>query len=139
MSRDVDTIKLDEKNTVMGLRDKLLALTMSGNEDGGFPILRMDNNEDGARMVGYIGASELEHALSKVSLFMQGGDLTELRHSGIVADLDADKEVRFQANYIHNLAASSVSSLLDGHHRPKSTVDPFDFSIYMDQVCSLAI
>ncbi|KXN92468.1 H(+)/Cl(-) exchange transporter 3 [Leucoagaricus sp. SymC.cos] len=114
-SQEVDTIKLDERNTVMSLRDKLLALNMSENDDGGFPILRKDINEDGYRMVGYIGASELEHALS------------------IVADSDADKEVRFDVSYTHNLASSSVSSLLDGHYYPHSVVDPFDFSIYMDQ------
>ncbi|KAF5354712.1 hypothetical protein D9756_005341 [Leucocoprinus leucothites] len=114
-SRDVDTIQLEENNTVMSLRDKLLALNMAGNEDSGFPILRKDANEDGSRMVGYIGASELEHALS------------------IVADADADREVRFQANYTHNLAASSVSSLLGNHQQLHSDADPFDFSIYMDQ------
>lgn len=64
-SRDVDVIRLDEKNTVMSLRDKLLTLNLSGNDDGGFPILRKDVNDDGMRMVGYIGASELEHALSR--------------------------------------------------------------------------
>jgi chloride channel 3/4/5 len=61
----VDTIKLEERNTMESLRDKLLTLNMSGNDDGGFPILRTDANHDGTRMVGYIGASELEHALSK--------------------------------------------------------------------------
>lgn len=49
----------------MSLRDKILTLNMSGNNDGGFPILRKDANDDGFRMVGYIGANELEHALSK--------------------------------------------------------------------------
>jgi chloride channel 3/4/5 len=55
-------IRLDKKNTVKSLRDQLFALTASGNDDSGFPILRTDN---GLRMVGYIGANELEHALSK--------------------------------------------------------------------------
>ncbi|KAJ3575087.1 hypothetical protein NP233_g1329 [Leucocoprinus birnbaumii] len=114
-SQDVESINLDESNTIMSLRDKLLALNVSGNEDSGFPILRKDVNEAGSRMVGYIGASELEHALS------------------IVADADADREVRFQAHYTHDLAASSMSSLLDGHHRSRTDDDPFDFSFYMDQ------
>ena len=35
---------------------------MTYGDDGGFPILRHD--EEGSRMVGYIGANELEHALS---------------------------------------------------------------------------
>jgi len=69
MLEDADTIKLDENNTIMSLRDKLIALGRSGNDDGGFPILKKDLNEDGYRMVGYIGASELGHALSK-SLFL---------------------------------------------------------------------
>lgn len=64
MLEDADTIKLDENNTVMSLRDKLITLSRSGNDDGGFPILKKDLNEDSFRMVGYIGASELEHALS---------------------------------------------------------------------------
>lgn len=60
----------------MSLRDKLLALNMSGNDDGGFPILRSDSGGDGSRMVGYIGASELEHALSKLYPITQD-NLTE--------------------------------------------------------------
>ena len=36
-----------------------------GHDDSGFPILRKDvNDDDGMRLVGYIGANELEHALS---------------------------------------------------------------------------
>lgn len=60
--REAAAIRLDESNTVMSLRDQLLALIKSGNADSGFPILREDG--DGQRMVGYIGANELEHALS---------------------------------------------------------------------------
>lgn len=60
--REAAVIRLDESNTVMSLRDQLLALIKSGNADSGFPILREDG--DGQRMVGYIGANELEHALS---------------------------------------------------------------------------
>ena len=60
--REAAVVRLDEPNTVMSLRDQLLALIKSGNGDSGFPILREDG--DGRRMVGYIGANELEHALS---------------------------------------------------------------------------
>lgn len=60
--RDVDVIRVDESNTVKSLRDKLQSLLNSGNDDSGFPILRPDDRE--SRLVGYIGASELEHALS---------------------------------------------------------------------------
>lgn len=44
------------------LRDQLQGLIVSGGSDSGFPIVR--NDDGGMRMVGYIGASELEHALS---------------------------------------------------------------------------
>ena len=42
-------------------------MTSSGADDSGFPILRRDMNDDGMRMVGYIGSNELEHALSPFS------------------------------------------------------------------------
>lgn len=48
------------------LRDQLLGL-VSEDEDSGFPILRQDDG--GPRMVGYIGANELEHALSELPVF----------------------------------------------------------------------
>ena len=41
-----------------------MSLTSSEADDNGFPILRRDINDDGMRMVGYIGSNELEHALS---------------------------------------------------------------------------
>lgn len=113
-SRDVEVIRLDKKNTVKSLRDQLFILTASGNDDSGFPILRTDVNEHGFRMVGYIGANELEHALS------------------IVAD-EADDEIRFQANYSHDIlrASMSTSSLLEDESRHAE--DLYDFSVYMDQ------
>jgi len=109
---DVEVIRLDKKNTVKSLRDQLYTLTASGNDDSGFPILRRDANDDGMRMVGYIGASELEHALS------------------LVAD-EAEDEVHFHTTYSHNMAASSFSSLMEESLRPDQ--DLFDFSDYMDQ------
>jgi chloride channel 3/4/5 len=60
----VEVIRLDRTNTVMSLRDQLQTLLASGNDDGGFPILRVDSEGGGLRMIGYIGANELEHALS---------------------------------------------------------------------------
>ncbi|KAJ7703130.1 chloride channel [Mycena rosella] len=112
--RDVEVIRLDHANTVRSLIDQLRALLSTGNDDGGFPILRRDSNEhDNLRMVGFIGANELEHALS------------------IVAD-DPDDEVQFHAEFTHRgFASASFSSLLDTAQGPE--VDPFDFSIYMDQ------
>ncbi|KAJ6625582.1 chloride channel [Mycena sp. CBHHK59/15] len=112
--RDVEVIRLDHTNTVRSLIDQLQALLSSGNDDSGFPILRRDGDDsDNLRMVGYIGANELEHALS------------------IVAD-DPDDEVHFHAEFTHRgFASASFSSLLDSGQGPE--VDPFDFSIYMDQ------
>ncbi|KAG6832600.1 hypothetical protein H0H92_014436 [Tricholoma furcatifolium] len=110
-ARDVDVIRLDRTNTVETLRDQLLALMESGNDDGGFPILR-GSDDGGLRMVGYIGVSELEHALS------------------LVAD-GADTEVHFHTTYTHFNPASSISSLMDESERQEH--DLFDFSDYMDQ------
>lgn len=95
------------------LRNQLQKGLESGNDDVGFPILRSDNHEEGAlRMVGYIGANELEHALS------------------LVAD-SGDEEIYFSAAYLHLSMASSVSSLTEG--QPGDGGNPFDFSMYMDQ------
>ncbi|KAF5393443.1 hypothetical protein D9757_000639 [Collybiopsis confluens] len=113
--RDADVIKLNQDNTVKSLRDKLQALLESnGHDDAGFPILRVDeHDEDLMRLVGVIGARELEHALY------------------VVAD-HPDEIVAFQTSYSHHpLASSSFSSLLDDSSRPG--FDIFDFSIYMDQ------
>ena len=63
MDRDVDVIHIDRVNTARTLRDQLAKLVASGFADTGFPILRADG-DDSSRMVGFIGGSELEHALS---------------------------------------------------------------------------
>jgi len=111
--RDVEVIRLDRKNTVRSLRDQLFKLLASGHDDSGFPILRKDSSDDdGMRLVGYIGVNELEHALS------------------VVAD-NGDDEVHFHPAYTHDLAASSISSLFDTTHGDAR--DPFDFTPYMDQ------
>lgn len=123
----------------MSLRDKILTLNMSGNNDGGFPILRKDENDDGFRMVGYIGANELEHALSKWIQQTWKTVLLNFPVRGIMADWEGGQEVQFHTTHSHNLASSSVSSLPDVHARSSSPADPFDFSIYMDQVCSVTI
>ena len=63
--QDVDIIHVDQKNTVETLRDQLQKLLVSGHDDAGFPVLARAKDDGGSRLVGYIGASELEHALSK--------------------------------------------------------------------------
>ncbi|CDO69130.1 hypothetical protein BN946_scf185042.g32 [Trametes cinnabarina] len=110
--RDVDVIRVDRENTVKSLRDQLQELVESRNSDSGFPILRPDG--DGLRMIGYIGANELEHALS------------------IVAD-DPDHVITFHSTTPQQHGgpmASSISSLGEsGAMGP----DPYDFTWYMDQ------
>ncbi|KAG2111266.1 chloride channel [Suillus discolor] len=107
--RDVDVIRVDRHNTVESLRDQLQSLLNAEHDDGGFPILRPGRDEDGLRMVGYIGASELEHALA------------------VVAER-ATQEVRFHTTY------SDEASYSTWVEEPgQSEDDPFDFSVYMDQ------
>ncbi|KAE9411425.1 hypothetical protein BT96DRAFT_961329 [Gymnopus androsaceus JB14] len=66
--RDVHVIK-DKENTVKSLCDDLKkVLHSNGNDDVGIPILRtVDDDEDLTRLVGVIGARELEHALCIVA------------------------------------------------------------------------
>lgn len=137
MDRDVDVIRVDD-TTVKGLRDQLLVLVGAGDADGGFPILRQD--EGGSRMVGFIGASELEHALSTCILFRCRlcGVLRAL--AGIVAD-EADSAVHFQRERrfgFGEVSSSSISSLTTAEVG-RAVVDPFDFSVYMDQVREAAL
>ncbi len=56
-----------------------------------------------------------------------------MAYSGVVAD-NADSEVHFHttSSYYHSMASSSISSLLENAQDHSN--DPFDFSIYMDQV-----
>lgn len=110
--RDVDVIRVDRHNTVESLRDQLQLLLNAEHDDGGFPILRPGRDDDSLRMVGYIGASELEHALT------------------VVAE-GATEEVRFLNTYAHEELATSYSSWLEESRQNEN--DPFDFSIYMDQ------
>ncbi|KAF4620845.1 hypothetical protein D9613_000727 [Agrocybe pediades] len=114
ISRDVEVVRLDKKNTVSSLKAQLLSLTSSGADDSGFPIVRRDVNDDGFRLVGYIGSNELEHALALV---------TE----------DSEDEVHFHTAYSHPMASSSISSLQDVSQSVNIPLDPLDFTPYMDQ------
>ncbi|KAL5524022.1 hypothetical protein ACEPAG_8195 [Sanghuangporus baumii] len=110
--RNVRVIHLDESNTVENLRDKLREALTAGYADSGFPILRPDFQ--GMRVAGYIGCNELEHALA------------------IVAD-DADAICYFNtaAEIASRGAVSTGSSFTDS---APVDPDPFDFTIYTDQV-----
>ncbi|PFH51530.1 hypothetical protein AMATHDRAFT_58981 [Amanita thiersii Skay4041] len=126
--RDVQVIRVDQVNTVKSLRDQLLELMSSGHDDGGFPIIRRDSDDgDGTKLIGYIGANELEHALSMSLRYNCPLSKSLL---GIVAD-DADEVVHFHTAYTHDLASSSISSLFDASNA--HSTDPFDFTPYMDQ------
>ncbi|KAF9049790.1 chloride channel [Panaeolus papilionaceus] len=112
ISREVDVIRVDQKNTVTDLKELLASSTA---DDNGFPILRGDANDAGLRMVGYIGVNELEHALS------------------LVAE-DPEGEVIFRTAFSHHLASSSVSSLQEtGMTASDLNLDLLDFTPYMDQ------
>ncbi|KAJ3504402.1 hypothetical protein NLJ89_g7954 [Agrocybe chaxingu] len=113
VAKDVEVIRLDEINTVKSLRAKLDTLILSGADDSGFPILRRDSNDEGMRMVGYIGSNELEHALNQIPF-------------------DAEEEVHFHTTYGHQLGSASISSLQDPGQIAAGD-DPFDFTSYMDQ------
>lgn len=67
MDRNCGIIRLDEKNTVKSLRDKLQQSALKGYADSGFPILKVDRLN--VKVVGYIGMNELEHALGKPLMF----------------------------------------------------------------------
>jgi len=109
MDRDVEVIRIERVNTVRSLRDQLAKVAAAGFTDTGFPILRGDEDSN-SRMLGFIGGSELEHALS------------------IVAE-DADHPVSFHPSDMRyrDISSSSISSLWD------PVDDPFDFSVYMDK------
>ncbi|KAL4078358.1 chloride channel [Scleroderma yunnanense] len=112
--RDVDTISLNQPNTVKSLRDQLQSLLNAGHDDGGFPILRANGDRGRMRMVGFIGANELKHALA------------------MVAD-ELDGEVRFETTYafMGRDMTASFSSWAENGQRPEE--DPLDFSVYMDE------
>jgi len=89
----------------------LQALVNAGHDDSGFPILRPNGGSGKLRMVGYIGANELEHALA------------------IVAD-DADEGINFQSSgFSRN--RDVTSSWIESN--TMADEDLFDFSVYMDE------
>ena len=127
----MDVIRLERPNTVESLRDQLQSLLNAGHDDSGFPILRPNSDGDGTRMIGYIGANELEHALGKSSLFpMQTLSEVLNKYLAIVAE-KAIELVRFHTHEERGLA-TSYSYLADEARQAEE--DPFDFSVYMDKV-----
>jgi chloride channel 3/4/5 len=130
-NRDVPVIKLEDDNTVKSVRDQLIALMDAGYDDGVVPVLHKVEDTNDYRLTGIIGASELEHALSK-SLYLLEQDISLISVViGIVAD-EADSPVHFNTEKGHAYGESSVSSLLETSSHVG--VDPFDFSLYLNQV-----
>jgi len=66
MDREVEVINIGHLNTVHTLRDQLARLVATGYADTGFPIIR-PNEDRKSQLLGFIGANELEHALSTSS------------------------------------------------------------------------
>lgn len=67
MDTSIELIWLEKDNTVASLRQKVARLALGqGYTDGGFPIVVRE--EEGLKMVGYIAAGELEHALADLEL-----------------------------------------------------------------------
>ncbi|KZT42536.1 clc channel [Sistotremastrum suecicum HHB10207 ss-3] len=106
----VPVIHADQENTVESLNELLQSVLASGEEDVGFPVIR--ESSDGPRVVGYLGANELEHALS------------------LAAD-DEYGNVRFRSmGEVRRPSRSSPrSSVYDTPVGP----DRLDFTLYMDQ------
>jgi chloride channel 3/4/5 len=109
---EIPVIRVDGDNTVRHVRDVLIAFVQAGYEDGVIPVLK--GFEDEEKLVGVIGAGELEHALS------------------IVAD-DPDGKVHFnlmQKTHVYGeMSVASLDRAADGQ-----VSDPYDFGVYMDQV-----
>jgi len=88
-------------------------------------------------MIGYIGANELEHALSSflTLVFDQYARSDGSVTAGMVAD-DPGADVYFHTtDDRRDINSSSLSSLLEAD----DGLDPFDFSVYMDQVsCTIS-
>ncbi|EIM22382.1 hypothetical protein WALSEDRAFT_32065 [Wallemia mellicola CBS 633.66] len=64
-TKKIPVIRIDQEHSVCTLLDKLDSLVMRGLSDSGFPLIIDD--EGIIRLVGYIAANELEHALDSLS------------------------------------------------------------------------
>ncbi|TIB66930.1 hypothetical protein E3P77_01929 [Wallemia ichthyophaga] len=64
-TKKIPVIRIDVEHSVCTLLDKLDTLVLKGLSDSGFPLIIED--EGVVRLVGYIAANELEHALDSLS------------------------------------------------------------------------
>jgi chloride channel 3/4/5 len=133
--RDVEAIRLDRTNTVRSLRDQLQAVVSAGGADAGFPILSKEPG--GLNIIGYIGVTELEYALSEPMFLMSERYSTSHTNtciSAIVAD-DADAICHFHSD---KGAFRDTVSTASSYREYASGLDPFDFTVYMNHVCPSA-
>ncbi|GJJ06281.1 hypothetical protein Clacol_000472 [Clathrus columnatus] len=128
--RDVEVIYIDEVNTVTSLRDKLQAAMRNGNSDSGFPILQ--KSSQGAKTLGYVGVSELEHALGDSNFSYTFPLIFNVFEPAIVAE-SADAECYFnpaRSQWNHPYIDDGSSIMSSGEFLAP---DAFDFTKYIDQ------
>ena len=118
----VEVIRADKEPTVQSLLDQL---HRTAGLDIGSPVLVREDSI--LKVVGYIGHNELEHALSTYFSFPRRVSLITVK-VGIV-DEDLEAECYFRRTFSPPELPSSASFVEDLTAR-----DPYDFTIYMDQV-----
>ncbi|KAK8854828.1 hypothetical protein IAR55_003567 [Kwoniella newhampshirensis] len=134
-NRSVPVLRTDKQHTVRSLTGKLLELVRLGMADSGFPVLVKEQTAsptggmglDGGmvsgrersclRIVGFLGMSELEHALAELS------DEPDATLNLMPDDADSQTRTRSSAMSIFSFADSNV----DGGW------SPYDLSRYIDR------
>lgn len=129
MDTGIELIYAEHENTIQNLRSKLERLALgNGYTDGGFPIVVKTESSSsrnvGVKVIGYVAAAELEHALIKIMV-----KDPELDPSTAVATF---KNIPYLLNQSGSLAGS-----VDGLENIRESVIlgqlPLDLSIYVDK------
>lgn len=156
----MEVISLDDSNTVATLRQKLQRLAyISGNPDGGFPIVTAANksrntssaqsHKSSWRLVGYIAAQELEHSLNRLNTIDSSVDPSRLvctfnflprpttkipSSVGLfnVADSDSDGDTGDHSTTSH-LANEEAENLMRNSALLQAMNEPCDLSMYADR------
>lgn len=113
------------------LRDKLQAAMIGGYGDSGFPILQ--RNPEGAKVLGYVGVSELEHALGDFIFQPFSSLILHTFYKALVAE-SADAECYFNPRksvWNHPQLDDGSSIMSSGE---LFAPDEFNFTKYIDQV-----
>ncbi|PWY97712.1 hypothetical protein BCV70DRAFT_166509, partial [Testicularia cyperi] len=153
MDTEVEVISLEASNTVQSLREKLDRLALgSGYADGGFPIvsrargsssglsnsvtsLQRESPAPAYQMVGYIAATELEHALRRCSSVGAAADGDDGAQDGRKTECTFNNLPFVRAEY-EGQAGIRDSVLFHPHphhHAFASPDDPLDLSRYVDK------